>query len=67
MRKTHSYDRDIVALLVITLVTLSSWVGFEVYRAFTNTNIPDVSARLMRPLDPALNTALLSALKSRLP
>lgn len=67
MRKTHSYDRDIVALLVITLVTLSSWVGFEVYRSFTSFNIPDVSARLMRPLDPSLNTAVLSALKSRLP
>ena len=67
MRKTHSYDRDIVALLVFTLVTLSSWVGFEVYRAFTSFNIPDVSARLMRPLDPSLNTAVLSALKSRLP
>lgn len=67
MKKTHSYDRDVVALLVITLVTLSSWVGFEVYRAFTRSDIPDVSAKLMRPLDPALNTAVLSALKSRLP
>ena len=67
MRKSHSYDRDIVMLLAVTLFTLCSWVGFEVYRAFTNANIPDVSARLMRPLDPALNTQVLSALKSRLP
>ncbi len=67
MKKTHSYDRDIVTLLVITLFTLCSWVGFEVYRTFTTANISDVSARLLRPLDPSLNTAVLSALKDRLP
>lgn len=58
-------DSDIVMLLVFTLITLSSWVGFEVYRAFTKTQIPEVSAKYLIPLNPNLNTQVLTALESK--
>lgn len=67
MRKNKAYDHDIVALLVFTLITLSTWVGFEVYHAYTRPNIPEVLNKIMRPISPALNTGVLSALNTRLP
>src|SRR3989344_1851119 len=41
MRKSK-IDRDIVVILIMTLVTISAWVGFETYRAYTRSNIPPV-------------------------
>lgn len=67
MRKQRAYDRDIVVLLVFSLITLSTWVGFEVYHAYTQVEIPEVTTKMLRPLDPNLNTAVLSDLTSRLP
>ena len=58
-------DRDIVMLLVFTLITLVSWVGFEVYRAFTKVQIPEISAKYLIPLNPALNTQVLTALETK--
>jgi predicted negative regulator of RcsB-dependent stress response len=64
MPKRH-LDRDIVMLLVFTLITLVSWVGFEVYRAFTKVQIPEVSAKYLVPLNPNLNTSVLTVLESK--
>ena len=58
-------DRDIVMLLVFTLITLVSWVGFEVYRAFTKVQIPEVSAKYLVPLNPTLNTQVLTVLETK--
>jgi hypothetical protein len=67
MKQHRAYDRDIVGLLIFTLVTLSTWVVFEVYRAYTKPNIPELLARHLRELNPTLNTGILSALNLRLP
>lgn len=58
-------DRDIVMLLIFTLITLASWVGFEVYRVFTKTQIPEVSAKYLVPLNPVLNTQVLTVLETK--
>lgn len=62
---TRHVDRDIVMLLVFTLITLVSWVGFEVYRAFTKVQIPEVSAKYLVPLNPTLNTQVLTILETK--
>lgn len=62
---TRHVDRDIVMLLVFTLITLVSWVGFEVYRAFTKVQIPEVSAKYLVPLNPTLNTQVLTVLETK--
>lgn len=67
MKQNRAYDRDIVTLLVFTLITLSTWVGFEVYHAYSKPIVPEVLARHMRELNPALNTSVLTALNARLP
>lgn len=67
MKQQRAYDRDIVTLLVFTLITLSTWVGFEVYHAYSKPIVPEVLARQLRVLNPALNTSVLTALSARLP
>ena len=66
MRKKR-IDRDIVTLLIITLITLASWVGFEVYRAYTRREVPEVLASHLRELSPKLNTGVLRKLELRIP
>ena len=58
-------DRDLVFVLISTLITLSCWVGFEVYRAYTKVEIPEVLQKHLQPLDPSLNTQILDQLVQR--
>ena len=58
-------DRDLVIVLISTLITLASWVGFEAYRAYTKVEIPQVLQRHLKPLDPKLNTQVLDQLEQR--
>jgi len=55
--------RDTIFLLGWTLITVLSWVGFEVYRAYTKPHIPEVIQKLLAPLDPTLDTQVLDKLK----
>ena len=66
MRKKR-YDRDIVILLVTSLITLVTWVGFEVYRAYTQIEIPEVLQRHLQSFDSHLDTAVLDQLETRQP
>ncbi len=64
MRK-KGIDRDLIILLTTTLITLATWVGFEVYRAYTKVTIPNGLEKYLEPLDPNLNTSVLDKLEQR--
>lgn len=64
MRK-KSIDRDLIIVLTSTLITLATWVGFEVYRAYTKVTIPEVLQKHLLPLNPTLNTQVLDQLEQR--
>ena len=66
MRK-KIWERDAILLLVTTLVTVTVWVGTEVYRAYVNTRVPTGVEKLLRPLDPVLNVAILDKIEERNP
>lgn len=66
MRKNKT-DRQVVVVLVMTLITLVAWVGFEVYRAYTLVNIPPVSDKLLQELSPTLDISALEKIESRTP
>jgi hypothetical protein len=60
-------EREVVVLLVSTLLTAATWVGFEVYRAYIKVEpIQGVEAYL-KPLDPTLRTEVLDTLEVRVP
>lgn len=67
MRKKN-LDRDIVILLLFTLFTIVSWVGFEVYRAFVRHTPPPANVQTyLKSFDTNLNTEVLNKLQSRNP
>jgi hypothetical protein len=64
MRK-KTWDRDLVVLLVSTLITVASWVGLEVYRAYVNVQLPPGVEKHLQPFDPILKTGVLDKLEGR--
>lgn len=65
--RRRQIDRDIVVLLAFTLVTLASWVGFEVYRAYKQVRIPEVLQKHLQEVSPVLDTSVLDTLEKRSP
>ncbi len=67
MRK-KTLDRDIVTLLVFTLFTIVSWVGFEVYRAYAHrAPAPEIEQTYLQSFDTKLDTSVLQKLGQRTP
>ena len=58
-------DHDLIIVLISTLITLTTWVGFEVYRAYTQVQIPEILQKHLQPLDPTLNTQVLEQLNQK--
>ncbi|KKU28933.1 MAG: hypothetical protein UX80_C0007G0012 [Candidatus Amesbacteria bacterium GW2011_GWA2_47_11b] len=66
MRKKR-IDRDIVVILIMSVVTVCAWIGFEVYRAYSRRNIPPVLSKQLMELTPKLDISILGRLESRTP
>lgn len=64
MRK--KINRDILVLSILTLITVLTWIAFDVYKALTKTTIPKVLEEQMRPLEPRIDRAKIEKLKERL-
>jgi hypothetical protein len=64
MRK-KTWDRDLVVLLASTLITVASWVGLEVYRAYIKVQLPEGVEKHLNKFDPILKTAVLDKLEGR--
>lgn len=63
--KKRRIDRDIVVVLISTLLTLVAWVGFEVYRAYTRVQVPTDVQKYLGPLDPKLDLSALESLEKK--
>lgn len=62
MRKAR-IDRDMIVLLVSTVVTIASWIGFEVYRAYVQVKVDPQVEKYLNQIDPTLNASVFSKLK----
>ncbi len=62
MRK-KGLDKDVVIVLISTLITVASWVAFEVYRAYTKVNIPEVVEKHLTPFDPQIDYSTIEKLE----
>jgi len=61
--KKNKIDHNLIILLISTLVTVASWVGFEVYRAYTQSKVnPEVEKYLVQ-IDPTIKTDVFSKLE----
>jgi len=63
--RRRQLDRDVIILLLTTLVMVSTWVGFEVYRAYIKTFLPTDIEQFLKPIDPTIDKAFLDKLNLR--
>lgn len=63
--KKLQLGKDALILSILTLITVLTWIGFDVYRALTKTEIPKVLKRQIAPLNPKLPTTTLEGLQQR--
>lgn len=63
MKKSHAPTS--VTTAILTLITIMFWAGFEIYHSITNKPVPPVSAEIINPVDPTLDTNTLNSLLGR--
>jgi hypothetical protein len=65
--KKQRLDKDIITILISTLITLVVWVGVEVYHAYAQLDVPPGVDKHLQPMDTSLNTGVFDKLKERQP
>jgi len=56
---------NLVAILVLTLITVVMWVSFSIYRAFSIKPTPQVAEDVSKPLSPVLDVETINLVESR--
>jgi len=55
--------KNALVLSIMTLITVLTWIAFEVYLTATKTTIPKVTQEQMAPIDPQLKRETIEKLK----
>jgi len=64
VKKTR-ISREILLLAIFTAITVFTWIGLDVYRAFSKRQIPKILESQLKPLDPNLDIKVIEDLKKR--
>lgn len=64
-KKKFQLGKDALIISILTLVTALAWIGFEVYRALTRSEVPQVLQRQIAPLSPKIDQETLQILGAR--
>ena len=56
-------SKDLIYLLILTLITALAWLGFDIYHARTKTTLTAETVELIKPISPELDTDLIQQLK----
>jgi len=59
-------SKKLLPVLILTLITIVTWVIFQVITLATSSTIPTPTQKQMESLDPNLDKATLEDLKGRL-
>lgn len=54
-------SKDLMLLLLLTVLTVIAWGGFDLYRASTRPTLPRDVQKLIVPLDPKLDFSILES------
>lgn len=58
--------KDALILSIMTLLTIITWISFEVYRTLHKPTTTQVTKKQMEPLNPKINTTTIQSLKENL-
>jgi len=57
--------KNTLVVSIMTLLTVFTWIAFEVYHAYTQPTIPKIMRELITPLDPTLNRTIIEDIKEK--
>lgn len=64
MRKPK-ISRELLLLAILTLITVLTWISFEIYRTFTQPVSLKIPTTQLEPLDPKINMQIMENLAKR--
>jgi hypothetical protein len=53
-------NKDMLVVSVLTVITVMAWIIFDVYHASVTSTLTEVQQSLVTPLNPKLNSAVIS-------
>jgi len=57
---------SLIVVLIFTLITTLSWVGFSIYRAVISKPAPVISDAVSKELDPNLDSSMIEKLRVKI-
>jgi hypothetical protein len=63
--KKIKLGKDALTLSILTLVTVLTWIGFDVYKALTKSEIPRVLQKQIAPLNPKVDWEIIEELRNK--
>jgi hypothetical protein len=58
--------KNTLILSIMTLLTVLTWIAFEVYQVATKVTIPKVTQEQMKPLNPRIKKEILEGIKKNI-
>lgn len=65
MMKKFQLGKDILALTIFTLITISTWVGFEIWLSATKSTISKTTKEQMALVNPKISKNIIESLKNK--
>ena len=63
--KKRKTKKNILKLVILTTITVFSWIAFDIHRTLRKTTIPQVLKEQLEPLDPNFDKKTLESLQKR--
>jgi len=63
--KKRKTKKNILKLVILTTITVFSWIAFDIYHTFRKSTIPQVLQKQLEPLDPNFDKKTLESLQKR--
>jgi len=64
--KKLQLGKDALILAILTLITVITWIAFDVYRILAKTEIPRILQKQIAPLDSKIPVTTLEELEERI-
>jgi hypothetical protein len=57
--KKKRLSKDILVLVILSLITVLTWIGLDLHRIFSKEEASDVPTQQLEPLNPEINQEMI--------
>lgn len=65
MKKKNASKQNILKLVILTTITVFSWIAFDIYHTLRKSTVPQVLQEQLELLDPNFDKKTLESLRKR--